>query len=172
MPTLTERFPADPRSVGEARRALRSALAEWGFGAGAADAAQVVTELATNAILHAGTPFTLAVTAEDGAVRVAVSDGSPRRPVRRRGSAQATTGRGMAVVEALSTVWGVDDHPGGKTVWCVLPGAAAPAGGGATDARSPRPGGSPRVDGRQQGKPDAGRRRSRSCRQPAVPRAA
>lgn len=172
---LNEPFPAHLRSVGAARRAVCAALAEWGWDDRSDDAAQVVTELATNAVLHAGTPFTVTVTAEEGVLRVAVADGSPRRPVRRRGSAQATTGRGLVLVSELSTAWGVDDDPAGKTVWCLLTGTALPAGGGTAEASSTQVAGRAGRRAAPPGGRDGGRRapgRSRGRSWAAVPPAA
>lgn len=81
----------------------------------------MVSELATNATLHAATPFTLALTLLDGRLRIAVSDGSRARPrISRLASPDATTGRGMGMVAALSAAWGVEADENGKTTWCEL----------------------------------------------------
>jgi hypothetical protein len=49
---------------------------------------------------------------------VEVTDSSPALPQHRNYGPDATTGRGIALVEALSTAWGVESSPTGKTVWC------------------------------------------------------
>lgn len=85
----------------------------------AATVALVVSELATNAVLHARTPFEVRVKVGDGHVRVEVHDGTGRRPVRRYFSDQATSGRGLRLIETLCRAWGVepDADGAGKTVW-------------------------------------------------------
>jgi hypothetical protein len=83
-------------------------------------AALAVTELVTNACLHARTPIivSLRVMADD-TLRIEVTDESPRAPELRRYGALATTGRGLRLLESLGR-WGIDvaDPPKvGKTVW-------------------------------------------------------
>lgn len=78
-----------------------------------------VTELVTNACLHARTPLTLSIRVVDRGVRIGVSDQSPRAPEVRRGDLWATTGRGLRLLEGLGR-WGVDllsPPEVGKTVW-------------------------------------------------------
>jgi hypothetical protein len=87
------------------------------------DVRTVVSELATNAVLHARTAFTVSFTLGEAGVRVAVSDGSPAQPrLTRLRDRQASTGRGLHMVADLSAAWGIDpDADGaGKTVWCEL----------------------------------------------------
>lgn len=92
-------------------------------------AAQVVSELATNAVLHARTPFEVRLVLTDDYVRIEVHDDVRRLPSRRFFSDQAASGRGLAVVEHLSDSWGVvpDGDGGGKTVWAEVPTTPAPA---------------------------------------------
>lgn len=106
--------------MGRARAFVRDMLATWSLADLEWVAAQVVSELATNAVIHARTAFTVALSLDDGVLRVSVTDRSPRQPVRRRYSEQATTGRGLALVERLAVTWGVASGTGGKTVWCEL----------------------------------------------------
>ncbi|NAZ88069.1 ATP-binding protein, partial [Kineococcus indalonis] len=117
-------------AVARARRHVRRALREADAAESSTSAELAVSELVTNAVLHARTPLTVAVRAAPaGRVRVEVADASPV-PLRvRRLGAAATTGRGLRVVEALSSEWGVDPLPAGrgKTVWFVpRPGADGP----------------------------------------------
>ncbi len=86
-----------------------------------ADAELAVSELVTNAILHAGTQIVVRLRVISPAVRVEVEDHSPVSPVRPLASAQSMTGRGLALVEGLSADLGVDKTDHGKVVWCVLP---------------------------------------------------
>lgn len=115
-------LPAEASSVPTARRWVESLLSGWGFPEAGWQAAQIISELATNCTLHARTEYTVAVDAVgDGeTLRLEVSDGSPIPPQRRQYSELATTGRGMSIVEALALSWGVEPRPEGKTVWVVL----------------------------------------------------
>ena len=83
------------------------------------DARLVVSELVTNAILHAGTDIEVLVVVRSDAVRIEVTDlggGVPRSmPVK-----GTTSGRGLPIVEALGGRWGVLQLGAGKTVWCEL----------------------------------------------------
>jgi len=110
---------------GRARAWVRVICATCGLDAAAADdAALIVSELVTNVFLHADTDCV--VTAELGAntVRVAVADEDERavRPVSAVDSAER--GRGLQIVAALASTWGVDYRPTGKTVWFTLAPAA------------------------------------------------
>lgn len=79
----------------------------------------LVSELVTNAVLHGAPPVRLRIEVLGDRVRVAVADASPRLP--RVGLPRADdgmTGRGLGIVEALSSGWGVVRRPdGGKEVW-------------------------------------------------------
>ena len=79
------------------------------------------SELATNAIEHAGTPFAVDVALHGDVVRLAVTDGSSRRPVVRQPALADVGGRGLALVVQLSRRWGVDEGVDEKTVWCEIP---------------------------------------------------
>lgn len=90
----------------------------------------LVSELVTNAIVHARTPIDVEVLAGPEGVRVSVHDGSTNRPTLRHYSASATTGRGLELLGLLSDRYGTDDDragrgSGGKTVWFEL-GTARP----------------------------------------------
>ena len=92
--------------------------------------ALIVTELVTNAILHARSQARLRVVADDHAVTLEVYDDGPGRPVLTPFSdAPTTSGRGVALVDHLADRWGVTDDPtgadgeggaGGKAVWAVV----------------------------------------------------
>jgi anti-sigma regulatory factor (Ser/Thr protein kinase) len=111
-------FAADLRSVGDARRFLREVMAQWENDDYEMTAAQVLTELATNAALHARSDYTVHLRLDPESLLVEVTDSSSAWPQQRHYGRDATTGRGIAMVEALSTVWGVQASPTGKTVWC------------------------------------------------------
>jgi anti-sigma regulatory factor (Ser/Thr protein kinase) len=83
----------------------------------------VVSELVTNAVLHApdSPTITLELFMTDGAVRVMVSDESRREPERpdQPASPTAQSGRGVEIVDALAHRRGTQFRPpAGKTVWC------------------------------------------------------
>ena len=99
-------LPADPASVGAARRFVRRALEDWGLD-GLTDTVVLLTsELATNAILHARTAFAVVVSRSAAQVRVDVLDGSTVSLRNRQPSAMAGTGRGVNMVAALADNWG------------------------------------------------------------------
>ena len=78
-------------------------------------------ELAANAVLHARTEFTVRVLIDADRVRIEVSDGNTRMPQPCLTPADATSGRGLAIVDGTGLQWGADRHAGGKTVWVQAP---------------------------------------------------
>jgi anti-sigma regulatory factor (Ser/Thr protein kinase) len=111
----------DLRSPGEARRFVARTLTPLLGREDVETAMLVVSELVTNASLHAGTECELALRGSGSTLRVAVSDFDSRAPSRRQDfRGELTTGRGLRLLEVLSSRWGVDPHPRGKTVWCEL----------------------------------------------------
>jgi anti-sigma regulatory factor (Ser/Thr protein kinase) len=104
-------------SVREARRFLGAVLREWGTDEYEFTAPQVLSELATNAALHARSAYRVRVHLDEGCLLLEVSDSSPRPPRARRYSPDATTGRGMGLVASLSSAWGTTPNTTGKTVW-------------------------------------------------------
>ena len=121
MRRLEVSYDGSTSSVPEARHAVQEALHGWGRDELGWTAALLVSELAANVALHAGTAFTVLLDElPDGAVRLGVSDASPRVPRQRHFGEESTTGRGLLMVAELSRAWGVDRRPGGKTVWVEL----------------------------------------------------
>ncbi len=88
------------------------------------DALLLITELVTNSINHGGPPILLAIECDDTSLHVRVRDGSPAQPIRREAEPESEGGRGMTLVELLTSTWGVapvaDDHGVGKEVWFEL----------------------------------------------------
>ena len=117
MPTAQLRLAPAPESVGAARRMLRETLAGWGLSVLEFAASQALTEIATNAVIHARTAFQVTVEWADDVLKVCVEDGSSRLPVQRRYAADATTGRGLSLVDRLCRTWGVRRTDAGKQVW-------------------------------------------------------
>jgi anti-sigma regulatory factor (Ser/Thr protein kinase) len=83
----------------------------------------VVSELATNAVLHSGTEFEVRVDESAGDVRVEVSDDGPGSPVMLSPPSDAPHGRGLQIVNGLAGEWGVTRRSvvPGKTVWFSVP---------------------------------------------------
>jgi len=92
-----------------------------------------VSELVTNALLHGRSGFGVRVTTGSEAVRVEVFDASPLLPAAKNYGPAAITGRGLRIVDHLSSSWGVTPVDGGKWVWFEMARAAAGA-----DDRGPR----------------------------------
>lgn len=111
----------EPRAAGAARHFVFDQLCEHVTEEVAETAMLLTSELVTNVIVHARTPMMLHVDLTDDAIRVAVVDAAPRSPAIRRAHDARLTGRGMNLVEALATHWGVDPDPPGKKVWFELP---------------------------------------------------
>lgn len=119
----SESFAPEPVSTRDARGFLRAFLEQNGGRDQLADAAELaLSEVVTNAVLHAHTAFDVVLLlSPDGSLRVEVTDRSPQLPMQRDYAEQATTGRGMDLVAAYTHDCGVDGHGSeGKTVWFVL----------------------------------------------------
>jgi anti-sigma regulatory factor (Ser/Thr protein kinase) len=123
------RLPAQPTAPARARRFVTATLAAWDVDGGD-DAVLAVSELATNALLHARTPMTVTLAEDEGGLRVSVADESPAAPKQRAYSVDSGTGRGLRLIETLASAWGVESAADGKVVWCVIPLGGAGAFGG------------------------------------------
>lgn len=124
-------LPADPGSLSAARQFVSGYLesqglpAEWGT--------LLVSELATNVLRYAGTPFHVSVSVDEEKVRLEVWDGAPDLAVAPR-MATRDGGYGLRLVEKLARAWGVEPQGKGKVVWVELDRAnlssGPPADGG------------------------------------------
>jgi anti-sigma regulatory factor (Ser/Thr protein kinase) len=117
-------FPSQPDSVPAARRFVLE-VAATGDSEVDERLAALVSELATNAVLHARTPFRIRVWLGGGRIRVAVSDLSVLSPVPRAYVPSQPTGRGLMIVESLADDWGVTPEEKGKSVWFEIERGAA-----------------------------------------------
>ncbi len=129
-------------SVAEARRVVVRQLSSWGLAELADDTRLVVSELLTNAALHARPPIRMRLGRLQAGVRVEVSDGSSELPLSIRAGPDVMTGRGWSLVRALCRDWGVDSRDHGKVVWATLtlagaqPTAEKPTGDSVADSRT------------------------------------
>jgi anti-sigma regulatory factor (Ser/Thr protein kinase) len=114
--TLTAR----PTAVAQARDLIRDRLLAWGL-QGMADVVELlVSELVTNALRYGIAPYGLRMTRDAHNVLVEVSDGNPTVPRLRTAHTGDEGGRGLHLVDELSSDWGVRSRPQGKTVWFTL----------------------------------------------------
>ena len=114
-------LPADPAAPGVARAFLRETCVDWDVPSLAEDAALVVTELVSNAVQHAGSISRLRIGWDDRGLWLEVRDYRPGDDARPRPRLLgAPQGRGLHVVAAVATAWGVSEHPDGKTVWALI----------------------------------------------------
>jgi Histidine kinase-like ATPase domain len=115
-------LPAETASVPRARRFVREVLTAAHHEPETIDAAELcVSELVTNAVLHARTEVQVGVEDLGAAIRLEVRDRSTVMPRRLVHSVRSATGRGMEMVSILARSWGVDlvdDQT--KSVWCEL----------------------------------------------------
>jgi anti-sigma regulatory factor (Ser/Thr protein kinase) len=121
------RLPAVPRSVGVARTRARQALHRWQVPAPAVEnAVLIVSELTTNVLSHTDSQaFVCFLRDDDDRLHVEVMDQhrGPGAPWVRAARPGDEHGRGLALIQALSTAWGVADVPDarGQAVWASLP---------------------------------------------------
>ncbi|NML55515.1 SpoIIE family protein phosphatase [Streptomyces sp. R302] len=128
---------ADPQGLSDARAAVGQALRDWGMPELSDDAELLTGELLVNVLLHTegGAVLTLEVLPEPvRRVRLSVQDRSSAWPRRRTPGEAATSGRGLLLMDALASRWGVEPRGEGKAVWCEI-------GPARVGADAPRPGG-------------------------------
>jgi anti-sigma regulatory factor (Ser/Thr protein kinase) len=114
-------FYGDASSVGETRRFVRDVLAETDAPTDVIDSAVLlISELATNVTLHARTDLRVTIRFDGSQLWAEVKDWNSRMPQPCMAPPDATTGRGLALVEALASRWGAQRDDEGKTVWFLL----------------------------------------------------
>jgi DNA-binding NarL/FixJ family response regulator len=116
----SQRFEQDAQTPRAARRFVTQALTGWDDDEG--DLTDTVTllvsELVTNAVLHAGSDVEVMVRLTSTAARIEVTDASAEAIAPRDATSEEDSGRGLALVGSLAQRWGVRPAPGGgKTVW-------------------------------------------------------
>jgi two-component sensor histidine kinase len=110
----------EPGSVARARGFLTEALRRWSVPEETELAARLaLSELVTNAVVHAATDLVVRVRSDDDGIWVGVTDQNRELPVPRDPAGAASGGRGLAIVAAVARGWGVDRRFSrrGKTVW-------------------------------------------------------
>jgi hypothetical protein len=121
-PGALRRFAFTADAPAAARHFAVGAVRRWGAGDLADDVALVVTELAANAIVHARTGFTLAMSVQgDLLLRISVRDGSPLQSADSARALPPAPLHGLGAVDALASRWGVEPLGlAGKEVWVEL----------------------------------------------------
>jgi anti-sigma regulatory factor (Ser/Thr protein kinase) len=125
--TVRAAYPADRTAVAQARRFVRDTLLAWGAEDAIDDAVLLTSELATNAVSHAGTPFEVICRVNGSSVQVEVTDRNPASalPAPREPCDLSVSGRGLLMPVLLADAWGVSYAAECKTVWFRLPTRAA-----------------------------------------------
>ena len=116
------RFEPDALNVRAAREFVADELSDQGFEGDADVVLLLASELVTNAVRHAATPFEIGVDVGGDGVVVAVADEDvEHEPKIRHPGPEDTNGRGMLLVDQLASRWGSDRTHRGKAVWFRLP---------------------------------------------------
>jgi anti-sigma regulatory factor (Ser/Thr protein kinase) len=121
-------FQAMPSRIAQVRRIVSAQLRYWRLDPLIDRAALGVTELLANVHRHAGPDkrCTVEISLQPARLTVSVRDRDPHLPTLREGGTAGTlttSGRGLALVAAVSDSWGMEGHDdgSGKTVWFALP---------------------------------------------------
>ena len=115
-------FSGQSRNIGAARCFVADTLSSWGLDQLIDDGSIIVSELVTNAIIHADSDFAVSLSSHGDAVRLSVRDNRPVVPVLRSPLPVAISGRGLRMVAALARRWGTFLEGDGKVVWAELNG--------------------------------------------------
>ena len=117
---------AAPATAADARELVTTYLAEHGLSDLCDPVRVVVSELVTNALVHARKPFTVTLSQSSRTLLVRVEDESTEPPIVRTPGPMADSGHGLRIVEALSRDWGFVPGEESKVVWATFskpPGA-------------------------------------------------
>lgn len=109
--------PSLPASIASVRHFALSACVSAGLGEVCDTVALLVSEVATNALVHGSGEVQVRVAARGAVVRVEVADDSPQMPRPRAAGLLEEGGRGLALVASLADGWGVERQGVGKIVW-------------------------------------------------------
>ena len=120
-------FPPNPETAAAAREFVHDTLLTWGVPDPFDDVILLVSELVTNAVIHAESPLEVTVRRAEGSTEVMVTDSAPERAVPQAGplavdtspstSEERSGGLGLALASAIASSWGVSYGPTDKAVW-------------------------------------------------------
>ncbi|HYF45534.1 MAG TPA: MEDS domain-containing protein [Acidimicrobiales bacterium] len=117
---VSQRFEGSTTGPRHARQFVDQALHRWNLEHLSETCALVVSELAANAILHAGTAFSLSLSRVGDGVHISVGDGSPSSPRLRAPERGGPGGRGLQIVSQMARDWGHVPGADGKLVWAIV----------------------------------------------------
>ena len=114
-------LPQELSSAAAAREFVRETVADWGLEPVLDDALLVASELATNAVMHAHSACRIRLTLTPSSLRIDVIDMGAGTPEPQPESFTEEHGRGLHLIGALTTAWGLEMVPGeGKVVWAEI----------------------------------------------------
>ncbi|MGZ4436527.1 MAG: response regulator [Nocardioides sp.] len=114
-------LPQSPTSAATARKFVTQTVVDWDLAPLLDDALLVASELATNAVTHADSPCRIRLSLKESSLRIDVIDMGAGTPEPQPESFTEEHGRGLLLVDALATAWGLETVPGeGKVVWAEL----------------------------------------------------
>ena len=116
----THRFERSVHAPRDARHFVADTLEAWRCSSLVDDAALIVTELATNAVVHARSDFIVTLTRGEGDVRISVQDSSLVAPTVATAPRGSTSGHGLTLVAAVANRWGDGSVGSSKVVWAEL----------------------------------------------------
>jgi anti-sigma regulatory factor (Ser/Thr protein kinase) len=115
------RLPEDATAPRAARRFIRDTLGAWDVESDTVDAAELcASELVTNVVIHTGTAAELTAHLDPGCLTVLVRDGGANgtvQPATGSDDPLTVSGRGLTLVDAMSTAWAAEHGADGTTVW-------------------------------------------------------
>jgi len=119
--SLTADFPAAREAPGRARRLIVDQLRRWMLAEDIVDdAALIISELASNAVRHAGSPFSVSLRLDSATLTLAVEDTAELAAAVPDGALSPQPLHGLGVIEAIALDWGVEALADGKVVWAQL----------------------------------------------------
>jgi anti-sigma regulatory factor (Ser/Thr protein kinase) len=121
-----ETSAARPADIAAARRAVTAHLRRAGC-SNIDGAVLVLSELVTNAVLHAGGAHRILVACSAGWIHISVHD-HRAGPIHTRHDDAAVDGRGLRIVDRVAEDWGSRPVAGGKAVWALVPSGPATPG--------------------------------------------
>jgi anti-sigma regulatory factor (Ser/Thr protein kinase) len=129
---LRRSFSLDRDSASASREFVRGAVSDLP-GVVQESLVLMTSELATNALVHAGSGFEVTIDRTPVRVRIEVTDEGAGDPQVQSPASHEPHGRGLRIVDTLADEWGILERPGraGKTMWCVVGvDRSTPSGGG------------------------------------------